>query len=112
MNAQSTLEIPLTIWRIDRENHNRFSSSLAHDMRGPLSAAKAAAELVVLKPQSRETNITLAHRVIEEVHRIDRMIRDMLDAGQLEAGQKLPLKLEDRDLKLIIDRAITDLSLL
>jgi signal transduction histidine kinase len=73
----------------------RFVATLAHDLRGPLSAARLAAELIAREPARGQD---LAVRVERNIERVDRMIRDLLDANRIRAGEPLPLRLDSCDL--------------
>jgi signal transduction histidine kinase len=80
---------------VERSMRERFVATLAHDLRGPLSAARLAAELIAREPARAQD---LAIRVERNVERVDRMIRDLLDANRIRAGEPLPLRLEVCDL--------------
>lgn len=80
---------------VERGMRERFVATLAHDLRGPLSAARMAAELIAREPARAQD---LAIRVERNVERVDRMIRDLLDANRIRAGEPLPLRLEVCDL--------------
>jgi signal transduction histidine kinase len=86
---------------VERGMRERFVATLAHDLRGPLSAARLAAQLTAQEPaRSRE----LALRVERNIDRVDRMIRDLLDANRIRAGEPLPLRLEACDLCALAHR--------
>jgi signal transduction histidine kinase len=80
---------------VERGLRERFVATLAHDLRGPLSAARMAAELIAHDPARGKD---LAIRVERNIERVDRMIRDLLDANRIRAGEPLPLRLESCDL--------------
>ena len=81
--------------RIERGMRERFVATLAHDLRGPLSAARLATEMIASTPDARHD---LALRVERNIERVDRMIRDLLDASRIGAGEPLPLRLDVCDL--------------
>ncbi len=81
--------------RIERGMRERFVATLAHDLRGPLSAARLATEVIAQVPGTRHEFVTRVERNIE---RVDRMIRDLLDANRIRAGEPLPLRLDVCDL--------------
>lgn len=82
----------------ERSLREHFVSALAHDLRGPLSAARLAAELLAMDPASLERRRDLALRIDRNIERVDRMIRDLLDANRIRAGERLPLRLDTCDL--------------
>jgi signal transduction histidine kinase len=91
----------------------QYVSLISHDLRGPLSAAKMAAQLL-LRPstgESREPH-DLAERVIRNLNRMDRMLQDLLDAQRLRAGEPLQLKLETCDLTRLTHSVVEDLRVL
>jgi PAS domain S-box-containing protein len=79
--------------RQERELREQFVSTLTHDLRTPLTAAKMSAELLKRKSGDVEKVKTLVNRVISDIDRADSMIRDLLDTNQIQAGQRLALKI-------------------
>src|SRR5436190_78042 len=86
----------------------QFMAILAHDLRNPLSAARAAATLILRKPAAEELP-RWAARIVENVDRCDRMLQDLLDAMHAQTGAKLELKLEESDLVEIAQHALDNL---
>jgi K+-sensing histidine kinase KdpD len=83
---------------IEKSLREHFVSTLAHDLRGPLSAARLAAELLAMQPASLDERRDLAVKIDRNIDRVDRMIRDLLDANRIRAGERLPLRLDSCDL--------------
>jgi len=75
----------------------QFAAVLAHDLRGPLTAAKASAALILRKPSSEDVP-RWAARIIDNVDRGDRMLQDLLDAMRAQTGADQELQLEECDL--------------
>ena len=86
----------------------QFVAVLAHDLRGPLGAAKAAASLILRKPSGEDVP-RWAARIVENVDRGDRMLQDLLDAMRAETGALQDLKLEESDLVEIARESIDHL---
>lgn len=86
--------------RSEREMRERFVSVLAHDLRGPLSAAKMAAHLLAKGAVSDDAR-RLALLVDRNIDRTDAMVRDLLDANRIHAGERISLELGECDLGLI-----------
>lgn len=88
----------------ERGLRERFVSVLAHDLRGPLSTAKMATEVLLRSRQPtapRETadrDRDLLTRIDRNLDRTDRMVRDLLDANRVHAGEKLPLAVSESNL--------------
>jgi signal transduction histidine kinase len=95
---------------IERDLRERFVSILAHDLRGPLSAAKMSAELMIRRTEQSDGRRDLAVRIERNLDRMDRMIRDLLDVSRVRGGQRLPLRLEDCDLGAVAREVIEELS--
>ena len=87
----------------------QFSLGLTHDLRGPLTAAKAGASLILRR--SDDPNVpTWAARILDNVERIDRMIRDLLDASRIRAGERLPLELTAVELEALVRETLEHLE--
>lgn len=82
----------------ERDLRERFVSILAHDLRGPLSAAKLSAQLLIENPSLLDVRRDLAVKIDRNIDRTDRMIRDLLDANRIRAGERLPLRIDECDL--------------
>lgn len=88
-------------FRSERELRERMVAMLSHDMRAPLTAVKAAAELIRRQHGDSELQDTLARRIVRDIDRSDRMIRDMLDASRIRAGEDLKMDRQPCDLARI-----------
>jgi signal transduction histidine kinase len=82
----------------ERELRERFVSVLAHDLRGPLSAAKMSSQILIQHPELLDERRDLALKIDRNIDRTDRMIRDLLDANRIRAGERLPLRIDQCDL--------------
>ena len=89
---------------VEKALRERFVSMLAHDLRGPLSAARLSAELLATQPESLDERRDLAAKIDRNIERVDRMIRDLLDANRIRAGEALPLRLETCDLVALVQQ--------
>ncbi|GEN11209.1 RsbT co-antagonist protein rsbRD N-terminal domain-containing protein [Myxococcus fulvus] len=94
----------------ERELRERFVSVLAHDLRGPLSAAKVAAQLLLRRPEVMEERRDLARRIDQNIERTDRMVRDLLDANRIRAGERLSLQFVPCDLVVLAREVVEELS--
>lgn len=88
----------------------RFVTVLAHDLRGPLTAARFASERLVRNPERLDTSRDLAVRILHNIDRTDQMIHDLLDANRIQAGHRLPLRLGSCDLRSIASEVIEELE--
>lgn len=103
-----------TIERLRKERSIRehFVAVLAHDLRGPLSAAKLGAGLLSQAPASLDVRRDLAVKIDRNLDRLDRMIRDLLDASRIRAGERLPLRLDTCNLGQIAHEVAGELGML
>lgn len=73
-------------------------SSVSHDLRTPLAGIKAAASAFATS-SSAEDRDRLAHSVVSEVDRLDRMVGNLLDLSRIEGGiltaSREPVPVED-----------------
>ncbi|WP_426752707.1 sensor histidine kinase [Myxococcus sp. Y35] len=83
----------------------RLLATLAHDLRGPLSAAKVNAGLIQRKPAGEQVP-QWAARITESIDRADRLVQNLLDAMRVQAGGRVPLTLEACDLRDIVRQAV------
>lgn len=100
--------------REERVLRERFVSVLAHDLRGPLSNAKMAVQLLAEQLAGLDSDgprgADAVARIERNLDRTDRMVRDLLDANRIQAGEPVPLVLVECDLVAIAREAIAELS--
>lgn len=95
---------------VERDLRERFVSALTHDLRTPLTAAKISAQLLARKLSEQPESQKFAIRISDNIDRADIMIRDLLDANLVKAGEKLPVKIVSCHLDHIISEVIEELS--
>jgi signal transduction histidine kinase len=88
----------------------RFMLTLAHDLRGPLTAARAGAQLILRRPDSPDVP-RWAARAIEGLDRVDAMVRDLLDVGRVGTGRRLVLELAPCELVGLARSVVENLEL-
>jgi PAS domain S-box-containing protein len=96
--------------RIEGEYRQRFITTLSHDLRSPLSAAKAGAQLIARSPDRPEKTREWALRISHAVDRADRMIIDLLDASRIDAGQPFKVEVAECDLRHIAEDVCADVA--
>jgi signal transduction histidine kinase len=89
---------------VEKSLRERFVAMLAHDLRGPLAAARLGADLLAFQPTTLDDRRELALKIGHNVERVDRMVRDLLDANRIRAGEQLPLRLDTCDLVALAHR--------
>lgn len=87
--------------RAERELRGRFVSMLAHDLGGPLAAASMAFELLNVGADLAEPRRKYAIKLAKNLKRIEQMVKNLLDASRIRAGQPLPIRLEPCELNQI-----------
>lgn len=78
----------------ERELRDIFVSTLSHDLRTPLIAARMSAELLARRDAPNYNAALLQGRIIENIDRLDGMIQTLLDANLVRAGKRLPLQVD------------------
>lgn len=88
----------------------QFISTLAHDLRNPLSAAMMSAQLILRVPEHTEQVQIMAARIIDTIGRTDRLIKDLLDSNLVRMGQKLPLEIRSGNIKSIVKQSMEEVA--
>ncbi len=108
--ARKKLESSLRELEEEKELREKFVSALTHDLRTPLSITKISAQMLkrtANDPKAFEANV---NRIVSNIDRADRMIRDLLDANRLKANVGLPIFIQECEFDEIIKYAIKDLE--
>lgn len=95
----------------ERELREKFVATLSHDLRTPLTAARLNAQMLARKGDDPTVLYRLAARIAENLDRADQMIRDMLDANRIRAGEGLPIEVSECDLTPLARETLEELSL-
>ncbi|HTE52476.1 MAG TPA: ATP-binding protein [Kofleriaceae bacterium] len=96
--------------RVELEGRLReqFVSVLMHDLGGPLEAARAGAERL-RGPHLVDDPERVAAAIVQDLDRMEWMVRGLLDVHQIRSGKRLPLRLSDCDLGAIAREAMEEL---
>jgi signal transduction histidine kinase len=95
-----------------RDMKDEYNSILTHDLRSPLTALKGFAKLIIMKSGDPEFCVSSAKRIIESVNRMDGLIQNLLDAGQIRGGQGLPMKPVECDPVVIVNQVLHEMKTL
>ncbi|MFP5386207.1 MAG: ATP-binding protein [Bacteriovoracia bacterium] len=109
VNVRRAIEESVSSLRTERELRERFVAALTHDLRTPLTASKISAQLILRKTDLEQLQ-KLASRIVSNMNRADEMIRDLLDASRINAGESLPLEIGECDLHTVIVSTLDDLA--
>ena len=88
----------------------QFISTLAHDLRNPLTALKMNAEMILRNPEKVGPVQTLATRILEISTRTDCMIQDLLDSNLVQIGKTLPLEIKKFELRSLMKSIVDDMK--
>jgi signal transduction histidine kinase len=91
----------------ERQIREHFVSSLTHDLRTPLTAAKLNTALLArkLKHLEMEDKKPL-YKIVENIERAEQMIHNLLDAHRISAHRPLPLEPEETDLVTLANETL------
>lgn len=96
---------------VNAKINETFIASLSHDLRNPLHAANATAQLIQIKA-SDPSLIKMAQRVCDKLREVDEMIQTLLDASLLKTQMKLQLHIEAFDIMTLVEEVCSDIPLL
>ena len=108
--ARKKLEQSLRELELEKDLREKFVSALSHDLRTPLAAVKLSAQILQLKNTTPDIIEKCLHRIMNNVDRADRMIRDLLDANRLKANEGLPVFIEEHQLDELLGHTVKDLE--
>jgi PAS domain S-box-containing protein len=98
--------------RTERELRERFVATVAHDLRNPLTSAKLSTQLVLRYPDRTDARERQLGKIIHNLERADQMIQNLLDANRIRAGQRLPLEIDECDLRIIAQEVCEEQSMI
>ncbi len=85
-----------------------FMAVLGHDLRNPLGAIMASAEVVGMASQDDQVK-QFSTRILSSAQRMTRMIEDLLDVTRARVAGGIPIRPEPIDLQPVLDRVLTEL---
>jgi signal transduction histidine kinase len=103
----ATLRETITQGAVSDEMSKRFVSLLMHDLKVPLTAARAAAQRISDGGSPAE-----AVSIAQELDRMQGMIEDLLDAHRLRGGARLKLRIGECDLAAVAAGVVGEQRLL
>lgn len=65
---------------------NEFLSMLSHELRGPLSAASMAAQMIEKNPASADQSLNLSQLINRQIGHMSRLVEDLLDVSRVSRG--------------------------
>lgn len=111
-NVRMTLLIEKRVEELRAEQTIRkgLAAVLAHDIRGPLAAARAAAQMLLRSKDAAKIEHWTGS-ILRSVDRGERMVSDLLDVECVHAGQMLSFSREPVDLGALACDVVAELSL-
>lgn len=91
----------------------RMLSQIVHDLRGPLTAAHMCAQRLTqpLEPVLAPHDVAhLAHKILDNIERADRLMRDVLEFQRVIRGDALYLRLAEMPLSKVLEQVMRDLD--
>jgi signal transduction histidine kinase len=105
---QSALSFSLTQSAL----REQFFATLSHDIRTPLTTARANVQMILKYPNNMAQHIRYAERTVRQLERIDKMITDLLNTNRVSAGKQLSLRFDQCDLVPIIRDLVEEQSVI
>jgi two-component system, sensor histidine kinase and response regulator len=91
------------------QTRDEFLSITSHDIRSLLQALRLTLDVQLLRAQDRnferEAMVRAIQRSVSDVQQMSRLVEDLLDRSQLEAG-KLALHLQESDLVALVKETV------
>ena len=94
---------------IEKDLREKFVSTLSHDLRNPLAAAKLNTQMMLRHSGPGEKAQLSGNKILKNIDRADMMIQNLLDANRIRAGELLPLAVTQCDLRQITQELLEDL---
>lgn len=109
---ESKQRLQVVVQRLEKERELRegFVAALSHDLRNPLAAARSGAELLNRTLNDEATRQKLSAIIRQNIDRADHMIRDLLDANRIHAGQTVPLKIDYCELTPLVRNTLDEIG--
>lgn len=85
----------------------KFAAALTHDLRGPLGAASTALELILINNDPAMLRV-FAVKALQNVQRMDGMIRELLDSMAFHGGEQIPLRMSQFDILEVVKEVQVD----
>lgn len=96
----------------EKELREKFVSTLSHDLQTPIASMKIAVSLMVKKKSDQESFDRNAERMFQNMHRLENMIKDLLDANKIRGGKLLPVEIVEMDMNECLHETVRELCLI
>jgi signal transduction histidine kinase len=107
---EGTAQAALGFAKKQFEMREKFISTLAHDLRNPLTAAKTSAQMIMRVSDKEDKVKYLSSKIVRTIDRADHLISDLLDSNLVRLGKALPVVMGTANLNSIIRDSIEEVS--
>jgi len=94
----------------ERGLREKFVQTLSHDLRTPLATIHMCGQFLARSTTLLPDDVEMVKKILRNANRLGQMIDSLLDANRLQAGEKLPLDLEECDFSAILHEVVGDLN--
>jgi phosphoserine phosphatase RsbU/P len=92
LHAERTTRVALTTETEAGMSRERFLAAVAHDLRTPLAAIRASAQLLQRHPDQTDAVMDGVSRVLYASERMERLVNDLLDLSRGRLGGGIPVQ--------------------
>lgn len=92
----------------ERALRDKFVATLTHDLRTPLTSARLGAQILIKKSDAESDAGKYSRRILAGLDRTERMVKNLLDARHIKAGEGIPVVLEECNLTQLTQSIIED----
>lgn len=107
---QAMVESLTAYFLIHQGLREQLTMILTHDLRNPLTAIRAASDMILRHPGRIDQVPLWAARIGENVRRIDRMTEDLLDASRVRFGEKIHFEVAPCELRSLTEETLAQLA--
>jgi signal transduction histidine kinase len=95
-----------------KENQQRkdeFIGIASHELKTPLTSIKGYVELVNMM-EDRQPNKQYVQKTLENINKLEKLIRDLLDVSKIQSGQ-LELNMKEFDIDALLDETVASIKI-
>lgn len=89
-----------------------FVAAISHDLRTPLTVVRLTAQLLERKLSSHAEVVGATGKMLNSLERAEMLIQNLLDANLIKSGVKIPLQIADCEVHRILEKTLSDLTVL
>jgi signal transduction histidine kinase len=93
----------------NQQRKNEFIGIASHELKTPLTSIKGYMELIH-EMDDKQPNKQFVQKALENVHKLERLIKDLLDVSKIQSGQ-LELNIQVFSMDALIDETITSIQM-